>query len=149
MQTLGAVIEESDLSMIRAMGANFSDSLLNHSTLENALCRRTDFTGAAIGNVKAREADFSDGVFNNADLCAAVFVKSNCTGASFKKADCHGARFAKATLENADWQGAVMIGVTAPDVASLATGIQPLPLEPIPYLQIGQTAPVNSAVLSP
>ncbi|MCP4118448.1 MAG: NACHT domain-containing protein [Desulfobacteraceae bacterium] len=143
-----ALLEKSDLSMVRAKGANFSKALLNGSKLENADYSQADFTNAAMGEVKAKETNFSGSKFDNADLTAAIFVKTICEHASFRKANCHGARFADANLKDADWQDAVTTAVTAPYAMQIPPGVPDLPTKLIPLLQTGHFMLVNSAVFS-
>ncbi|MFA6012315.1 MAG: pentapeptide repeat-containing protein, partial [Desulfobacteraceae bacterium] len=144
----GADLEQSDLSKIRASGAVFSRANLAGAKLENADCRNGVFTGAAMREVNAKQADFTGAVFENANLTAAVFVKTKCSGATFRKSNCYGARFAQAVLENTEWSDAVTQTATAPDTMTLPPGVPDLPPVLVPILQTGHSGAVTSAVFS-
>ncbi len=144
----GAILEESDLSMVEASGASFRNADMGKARLEKAVCRRTDFSNAILREADARGGNFSDSILKNSDLTASVFVNAVCKSVLFKNTNCHAVRFAGADLTDADWQDAISTRVTALSAIGNLPEVRPLPEYPKPFLQLGHTGVVHFAVFS-
>ena len=106
LQNLGALkfsnalLEFSDLSGVRAEGANFSKARLAGSLMSDSFFKGARFSAADLSTCNFTGSDLAGADFRNADLSFTDFESANLKGANFKGATTTGTKFGGADLEN-------------------------------------------------
>jgi WD40 repeat protein len=146
----GVRLTGADLSGADLSGAQLQESLLDGARLTSATLFEADFGGASLREVNADGADLRRSRLDGADLSAVSMVATDLRGSTMIQARCHRARFARAKLDGIDRAGADLTALTAPDAVDPPRSFgRALPREPQPFVQLGHSGSVESAVFSP
>ena len=111
---LKTILENISLKKVDLRSINLSGLNLNSSTLEGAILRYTNFTGATLINANLRDAKLKEVKFINADLTGAILMNANFVEKNLKSSATKDKQFV-------DFTEAILTGVVFKEAEGLDT----------------------------
>jgi len=128
-----ANLKSADLRGVSLRGANLTFSVLDGADLRAAVMLKRGKDGDYARAVPAGGAHVPGGVdFSNSSMKGVSLNGANLKGANFRNALLHGASFKGAKFTEVNLDGAILTGISAPDLPFSARELKTCLLDPLP-----------------